>query len=97
MAERTPGTGLLAAAAATVGICCGLPVLATLGALGFLAGLSVTSWALVVLGAVAAVIGGWSFFGRRRRAGVESTAPQQGSRRHRIVGTSEKPTLPKEH
>lgn len=39
MGERTAGARLLAAAAAAVGICCGLPVLATLGALEFLAGL----------------------------------------------------------
>lgn len=65
MRESTPGIGW-AAAAAALGICCGIPVLATLGALGFLAGLSMTSWTLVVLGAVAAVAGGWSFFGRTK-------------------------------
>lgn len=64
MREGTPGIGW--AAAAALGICCGIPVLATLGALGFLAGLSMTSWTLVVLGAVVAVAGGWSFLGRTK-------------------------------
>lgn len=65
MRERTPGIGL-AAAAAALGICCAIPMLATLGALGFLAGLSMTSRTLVVLGAVTAVAGGWSFLGRTK-------------------------------
>ncbi len=88
MRERTPGTGLLAAAAAVFGVCCGLPVLATVGALGFLAGVSTTSWVLIVLGVVATVIGGWTFLGRGRLAGVESPRCQPGA--------SEGPTLPKE-
>ncbi|MBA2443988.1 MAG: hypothetical protein H0V49_01485 [Nocardioidaceae bacterium] len=79
MRERNPGTGLVAPAAAALGICCGIPLLATLGALGFLAGLSMTSWMLVVLGAVAAVVGGWGVFGRGRRAGVDSSTCQPGS------------------
>ena len=76
MGERTAGAGLLAAAAAAVGICCGLPVLATLGALGFLAVLSTTSWLLIGLGAVGIVTGGWTFLGRSRRSGVESPGRQ---------------------
>lgn len=96
MRERTPKTGLVAAALAAVGICCGLPLLATLGALGLLAGLSTTSWVLVVLGAVAAVVGGWSFFGRRRRESDESSARQRGSA-HQQAGTCVKPVVPKEN
>ena len=90
---REPGTGLLAAAAAIFGVCCGLPVLATLGALGFLAGLSTTSWVLIVLGVVATGLGGWTFLGRRRRPGVEFTRPQPGCSRERVAGTSEEPTV----
>jgi len=97
MRERTPGTGLLAAGAAVLGICCGLPLLATLGALGFLAGLSMTSWVLVVLGAVAAVIGGWTFSGRRRRTAADPSACQRGSVHQQVAGTCEKPVIPKEH
>ena len=97
MRERTPGTGLVAAAPAALGICCGIPLLATLGALGFLAGLSMTSWMLVVLGAVAAAVGGWGVAGRGRRAGVDSSACQPRSTHQRVAGTSEKPILPKEH
>lgn len=95
MREPTPGTGLLATAAAIFGVCCGLPVLATLGVLGFLAGLSTTSWVLIVLGVVATGFGGWTFLGRRRRPGVQFPRRQPGSR-ERVAGTSEEPTLPKE-
>lgn len=93
MRERALGTGLLAA---TLGICCGLPVLATLGALGFLTGLSTTNWVLIGLGAVATVIGGWTVLGRRRRSGVESPGRQAERSHWRVAGASEEPTLPKE-
>lgn len=56
MGDRVPGLGL-AALFGAVGICCGLPVLATLGLLGFLAGVSLASWTLVGLGVVLAVLG----------------------------------------
>lgn len=97
MGERTAGAGLLAAAAAAVGICCGLPVLATLGALGFLAGLSTTSWALITLGVVATVLGGWTFLGRRRRPCVESAGRKPVGGPERVAGASEEHTHPKEH
>ena len=97
MRERTSGTGLLAAAAAVFGVCCGLPVLATLGALGLLAGLSTTSRVLIGLGAVATVIGGWTYLGRRRRFGVESPGRRPEGSPRRVAGASEEPTLPKEH
>ena len=96
MRERTPGTGLLAAAAAIFGVCCGFPVLATLGAMGFLAGLSTTSRVLIVLGAVATVIGGWTVLGRRRRGGAESPHNQPEGNPRRVTRASEEATLPKE-
>lgn len=97
MGERTAGAGLLAAAAAAVGICCGLPVLATLGALGFLAGLSTTNWVLTAVGVVATVIGGWTLLGRSSRSRVEFPGRQPEGSPRRVAGTSEEPTHPKEH
>ena len=94
---REPGTGLLAAAAAIFGVCCGLPVLATLGAFGFLAGLSTTNWVLIVLGVVATGLGGWTFLGRRGRPGVELPRRQPRRSREQVAGMSEEPTFPKEH
>jgi len=81
-----------------LGICCGIPVLATLGALGFLAGLSMTSWMLVVLGAVAAVVGGWRAFRTGASSGRRFLRLSAGQYPQRVAETtSEKPILPKEH
>jgi hypothetical protein len=67
MADHTPRVGL-AALVGAVGICCGLPVLATLGVLGFVTGVSMASWTLVVFGVVMAVLGLRSL--RTRRGGT---------------------------
>ncbi|WP_041546441.1 MULTISPECIES: hypothetical protein [unclassified Nocardioides] len=68
MGERGSGVGVVATAAAGLGLCCGLPLLASLGALGLLAGLSTGTWILVAVGATIAGFGGWRVVGRRRRA-----------------------------
>jgi hypothetical protein len=49
-----------------VGICCGLPVLLSLGVLGAVAGMSLQSWALIGVGLVLVVLG-WVTRVRRRR------------------------------
>jgi len=43
--------------AAVLGLCCGIPVLLSLGVLGAVAGVSWGSWVLIALGAAAAVVG----------------------------------------
>ena len=49
-----------------LGICCGLPVLLSIGMVGTIAGWSLQSWALIGVGlAVAAV--GWARWSRSRR------------------------------
>ena len=60
MRERTSdATPVIAIAgvAGVLGLCCGLPVLLSLGVLGTLAGLSLQSWALIGVGLVVAVVG----------------------------------------
>ena len=49
---------VVAAADGVLGVCCGLPVLFSLGVAGAVAGLSVSSWALIGLGLALAVLGG---------------------------------------
>lgn len=54
----------VAAVGGVLGVCCGLPVLLSLGVVGVVAGWSVSSWALVGLGLVLAV---WGWARVRRR------------------------------
>jgi len=64
--DRIATLGPIAAAAGALGLCCGLPVLLSMGVVGAIAGWSLQSWALIGLGlAVAAV--GWTRWARSRR------------------------------
>ncbi|UUW87745.1 hypothetical protein [Pimelobacter simplex] len=56
----------MVAVVGAVGICCGLPVLLSLGLLGAVAGMSLQSWALIGVGLVLVVLG-WVTRVRRRR------------------------------
>ncbi|KAB2811005.1 hypothetical protein F9L07_03470 [Pimelobacter simplex] len=56
----------MVAVVGAVGICCGLPVLLSLGLLGAVAGMSLQSWALIGVGLVLLVLG-WVTRVRRRR------------------------------
>lgn len=47
----------LAAGAAVFGVCCGLPLLASVGVLGAVAGIGLGSWLVVALAAAVAAIG----------------------------------------
>lgn len=47
----------IAAGAAVFGVCCGLPVLASLGVTGAVVGLGAGSWVVVAVASIAAVIG----------------------------------------
>ncbi len=67
MRDRIATIGPIAAVAGVLGICCGLPVLLSIGMVGAIAGWSLQSWALIGLGlAVAAV--GWTRWARSRRS-----------------------------
>lgn len=59
--------GPIAAVAGALGLCCGLPVLLSLGVLGAVAGLSLQSWALIGLGLVLAAAG-WARWAKHRRS-----------------------------
>lgn len=66
MRDRIGTIGPIAAVAGALGLCCGLPVLLSLGVLGAVAGLSLQSWALIGLGLVLAVVG-WARWANNRR------------------------------
>ncbi len=63
----------VAAAGGVLGVCCGLPVLFSLGVAGAVAGLSVSSWALIGVGLVLAVLGGTRWV--RRHTTVATSSP----------------------
>ena len=85
----------LAAGATAFGLCCGLPLLGSLGVAGAIVGLSASSWIAVTVAAVVAVIGARRWLHQRTchthiattdRSPVPvvaagSTAPGQGSQR----------------
>lgn len=66
MRDRMGTVGPVVAVVGAVGICCGLPVLLSLGLLGAVAGMSLQSWALIGVGLVLLVLG-WVTRVRRRR------------------------------
>jgi len=70
--DRVAALAPFAAVGSALGLCCGLPVLFSLGVLGSVAGLSVSSWALIGLGLVLAALG-WAWWVRRR----QRTAPRR--------------------
>ncbi len=67
MRERAATIAPIAAVGGVLGLCCGLPVLFSLGVLGAVTGLSVQSWALIGLGLVLGALG-WARWVRRRRS-----------------------------
>ncbi len=75
MRERVATFGPLAAVAGVLGLCCGLPVLLSLGMLGAVAGLSLQSWALLALG-LALALAGWARLARRGPHGELTPTPE---------------------
>ena len=57
MRDRITTIGPIAATADAIGLCCGLPVLLSLGIAGAIAGWSLQSWVLIGLGLAAARMG----------------------------------------
>ncbi len=66
MRDRITTMWPLAAVAGVLGLCCGLPILLSLGVAGAIAGWSLQSWALIGLGLVLAALG-WARISRGRR------------------------------
>lgn len=66
MRDRIVTLGPIAAVAGVLGLCCGLPVLLSIGAVGTVVGWSLQSWALIGVGLAVAAIG-WARWARNRR------------------------------
>lgn len=65
MRDRITTIGPIAAMAGVIGLCCGLPVLLSLGIAGAIAGWSLQSWVLIWLG-LALAAAGWARWVRGR-------------------------------
>ncbi len=57
MSEKASTIGPLAAGAAMLGLCCGLPLLASVGAAGVVSGIGVGSWLIAGVASAVVVIG----------------------------------------
>ena len=79
MADRSSPASLAGLLAVGLGVCCGLPVLASLGVLGAIAGLSIRSSVLVAIGAGGAVTGAWHWWHRRARSQSNDTSPSNAA------------------
>jgi len=66
MRDRMATLGPIAAVAGAFGLCCGLPVLLSMGVVGVIVGSSLQSWALIGLGLVLATVG-WARWARGRQ------------------------------
>lgn len=75
MRDQMSVIGPIAALAGVLGVCCGLPVLLSLGALGAFAGASMQSWALVAVGFLLAVAGGIRWARQQSSAGTTCDVP----------------------
>lgn len=72
MNETSKGSlATTAVAAAAIGLCCGVPLLASLGLVGVVTGLSVGSWLVIALAAVLLLVAAV----RRRRRSSPCTRP----------------------
>lgn len=80
MRDRLATIGPLAAVAGVLGLCCGLPVLLSIGVVGAIAGWSLQSWMLIGVGLVLAAVGAnrWVI---RHRADHPTDVTTKGSTR----------------
>lgn len=79
MTSRTDGSSAAVAAGLAIGVCCGLPVLASIGFAGLVAGIGLGSWLLIGAAAAIAVFGVWR--GRRSACVPPSTDRETSIRR----------------
>ncbi len=75
MRDRMGVIGPIAALAGVLGLCCGAPVLLSLGVLDAFAGAPLQSWALVAVGLVLAVAGGMRWARHQSCAGTTCDVP----------------------
>jgi len=81
MRDRMSAVGATGAVLGVFGLCCGIPVLLSLGFLGAFAGISLGSWALIALGLATVAFGVW------RRQLHRSPRPAQREARDRDAKT----------
>jgi hypothetical protein len=65
MPEGKPRIGLFGIFAGGMAICCGIPLLLSIGLLGAAGGIGVGSWFLIATGCVLVVAGAWRWLRRR--------------------------------
>lgn len=68
MRDRNAVVGATGAILGAFGVCCGLPILLSLGFLGAIAGISLGSWVLIILGLIGVALGLWRRHGRLHRS-----------------------------
>jgi predicted alpha/beta hydrolase len=81
MRDRIATIGPSAAVAGAFGLCCGLPVLLSIGVVGSIAGWSLQSWALIGVGLVVAAVG-WARWARSRRDDDTCRRPVSSTHEH---------------
>ena len=79
MRDRLPIVAAAGAVLGVLGLCCGIPVLLSLGLLGAFAGISLGSWVLIALGLATVAFALWRRHDRRHR----SCRPSQHEKRTR--------------
>jgi len=72
--DRESSAGLFGLLAAGMGVCCGIPLLLSAGALGAVAGIGLGSWLIIAAGAVAAAAGMWRWRQNARSCEVPASA-----------------------
>lgn len=80
MRDRLSIVGAAGAVVGAFGLCCGLPVLLSLGFLGLSAGISPGSWVLIVLGLVTVAFALRRRYERRHRPPTHGAARETTSR-----------------
>ncbi|GAB3662943.1 hypothetical protein GCM10027596_25290 [Nocardioides korecus] len=100
MRDRIATMWPIAAFAGMLGLCCGLPILLSLGVAGAIAGWSLQSWALMGLGLVLAALG-YARISRGRRHDKschrpEATVPGAAATAHTTDSTTDASATKKE-
>lgn len=72
--ERKSTAGLFGLLAAGLGVCCGIPLLLSAGALGAVAGIGLGSWLVIVASVVAAAVGMWRWRQNAQSCDVPASA-----------------------
>lgn len=81
MADRETPAGLAGLVAVVLGVCCGIPLLVSAGALRTVAGMGLRNWSLIALRAVVvAAVAAQRLCRLRGRSSIESFTVETGNR-----------------